>query len=285
MKWDIKKSNTLKERIAENEELMGKLSSITDEVLRKHGIELEGLSYVFEPRVFQIEPGEMTEVAMKSRAAMISAISEDLVVESSGALLDRSIIDFTHSACLPYCGPLDPITLAKLERIRIPEIAAHYSVSKRSTPDPIPPFRLRGTQDPIPPRQTNIFINEMMRRKDLLSDLSESIFRILKEDGIEFSKNEGCVFIPVLFETPIFAQKVAVSKQLPQANGFGPKVYGTPTSLSTKETEIRTFPGIIEYGKVQTVGVIVDRWWWVGIPAPEILKTLDIIRKVNTREL
>lgn len=278
MKWDIKKSNKIRERIAENEELMRKLSSVTEEVLKKHGIELEGLSYVFEPRVFQIDPGEITEVTMKSRAAIGAAISEDLGVKSSGAVLDLSIADFADSLHLPYCGPLDPITLVRLEKIRIPNIVARSSESRilKSSQDPIPTTRVKTMKQ---------FMDQIMGRKELLSEFSESVFGALKEHGIELGKNEGCVFTPVLFETPIFAQKVAVSKKLPAIHEFGPQVLGSPALQSTSDMEIESLPGIIEYGKVQTVGAIINKRWWIGIPAPEILRALDIIREVNIRDL
>lgn len=278
MKWDIKKSNKLRERISENEELMRKLSSVTEEVLKKHGIELEGLSYVFEPRVFQMDPEEITEATMKSRAAMDAAVSEDLVVKSSGAVSGRSIADFFLSR-LPYCGPLDPITLARLEKIRISNIATHLSGS----------WILKTTQDPIPAvdlaKITRQFMDQIMGRKELLRDFSESVFGVLKEYGIEFARNEGCVFVPVLFETPIFAQKVAVSKKLPEIHGFGPQVLGSPALQPTVGGEIESFAGVIEYGNVQTVGVILPKWMIVGIPRPEILRVLDRVREVNGRIL
>lgn len=279
MKWDIKKSNKLRERIAENEELMRKLSSVTEEVLKKHGIELEGLSYVFEPRIFQMDPEEITEATMKSRAALDAAVSEELVVKSLGEVSGRSIADSVYLSRLPYCGPLDPVTLAWLEKIRIPNIAVRNPES----------MILKTTQDPVPAidlaKITRQFMDQIMGKKELLRDFSESVFGVLKEYGIEFARNEGCVFIPVLFETPIFAQKVAVSKKLPEIHGFGPQVLGTPTLQSTVSQEIESSAGVIEYGNVQTVGVTLPRWMIVGIPRPEILRALDIIREVNIRNL
>lgn len=267
MKWDIEKSNMLKEKIAENEELMTKLSSMTDKILKKHNIKLNGFSYVFEPRVFQIDLHEIPEVMMKSRAAMVAAISDDLVGIGSGASLDRSMTALKHLYCLPYCGPIDPTTLAKLEKIRLTEIA-HDSV-----------YEMRSTQDPVP--HAPLLMNQIMGRKELLKELSESIFGILKDNGIELGENEGCVFTPILFETPIFAQKVTSSEKLSKIHGFGPQVYASPTSQSTPTIQVRPFAGVIEHGDVKTVGVVVDSWWWIGIPAPEILSALDAVREYN----
>jgi len=279
MKWDIERSNMLKERIAENEDLMRKLSSVTEEILKKYGIELEGLSYIFEPRVFQMDPEEITEATMKSRAAIDSAVSEDIVVKNSGAVLGRSTADSVYLSRLPYCGPLDPVTLARLEKIRIPNIAVRNSES----------MILKSTQDPVPAADlakiTRQFMDQIMRRKELLRDFSESVFGVLKEYGIEFAKNEGCVFIPIIFETPIFAQKVAVSKKLPEIHGFGPQVLGTPALQPAVGGEIESFAGVIEYENVQTIGVILPRWVIAGIPRPDMLRVLDIIREVNIRNM
>jgi hypothetical protein len=43
---------------------------------------------------------------------------------------------------------------------------------------------------------------------------------------------------------------------------------------------IKPFPGIIEVRDQFLVpGVIFHRWWWIGIPAPELLVALDRIRE------
>jgi hypothetical protein len=240
---------------------------MTNEILKKYNIKLNGFSYIFEPRVFQIDSSEIPEVMLKSREAMVTAISEDLVGVSSGAFLDRSMTALKHSYCLPYCGPLDPITLAKLEKIRISEISHDSVYEVRSTPDPVPP--------------APFLMNQIMGRKELLKELGESIFGALKEHGIELDENEGCVFTPILFETPLFAQKFTASEKVPKTHGFGPQVYVSPASQSTPTIQVRPFAGVIKFDNVETVGVIIDNWWWIGIPAAEILSALDIMREYN----
>ncbi|ODS39357.1 MAG: hypothetical protein A7316_05830 [Candidatus Altiarchaeales archaeon WOR_SM1_86-2] len=257
MKWDIKKSDELKERIAKDEKLMRKLSNSADKVLKKHGVELKGMSYVFEPRVFTMSPKEAPEVMVKARKAMAIAIIEDSYRHGDPAPWKTAKITMK---CLPQCGPLDRFTLDVLEKFRISEVAG---------------------PDPTPWHPSEILIKQIVGNKELLGELSESIFGILEENGIKFEKNEGCVFTPCVFETPIFAQKVAAAERSEQIRGFGPQVYADPhpDPWLTAGIKLRPLPGIIFGPWGPTPGIIIDRWWWIGIPAPEMLHALDVMRE------
>ena len=263
MNWNVKRSDELKEKIAKNEKLMRELSSTADKVLKKHGVELKGMSYVFEPRVFTMDPDEAPEVMMKSRAAMLTAIMEDLIKKGAGVEVDSAIDSLKFMKCLPQCGPLDPVTLRVLEKMRITEKI------ELSDSNPLP--------------ASEALITQIVGNKDLLSELSKSVFSVLEKNGIAFKENEGCVFTPYVFETPIFAQKVGAAESSAHIRGFGPQVYSDPTPQPNIAIKARPFPGIIETLNWHTVGVIVDRWWWIGIPAPEMLRALDVMREMGKR--
>lgn len=258
MKWNIEKSDELKETIAKDGELMGKLSNAVDNVLKNHGIKLGDMSYVFEPRVFTMSPDEAPEVIRKSREAMLVAIIGDLYKKRVAE--DSSIIAAARVPlhCIPYCGGIDPRTLSVLEDFRV----------KEDLDDPVPIIRTSES-----------FIKQIVGNTELLNEFSNSVFEILEGRGIKFEENEGCVFTPVVFETPIFAQKVAVAEQSQQIRGFGPQIYADPTPEPA--IMVRPFPGIIEAPWGPTPGVIIDRWWWIGIPAPEMLRALDVMRGVK----
>ena len=263
MKWDIKRSDEIKEKIASNKELMKELGNAIDNILKKHKVELKGMSYIFEPRVFMMDKNEVAELMMKSRAAMLMAIMEDLIEKGKGAEIESALDGIKVTGCLPQCGPLDPITLHILEKIRI--------IEKIELSD----------SNPLPPSET--LIREIVGNKELLEELSKSIFSILEKHGITFKENEGCVFTPLVFETPIFAQKVGVAESIQQIRGFGPQVYADPNPQPA--IKMRPWPGIIEMPKWQTVGVIIDRWWWTGIPAPEMLRALDVMRRMEHEQM
>lgn len=260
MEWNIEKSDELKETIAKDEELMRELSDTVDEVLKNHGIKLGDMSYVFEPRVFTMSPDEAPEVIRKSREAMHVAIIRDLYkkrVAEDSSIIDPAIVP-RH--CIPYCGGPDPRFLSVLEDFRV----------KKDLDDPVPIIRTSES-----------FIKQIVGDEKLLNEFSKSVFGILESGGIKFGENEGCVFTPVVFETPIFAQKVAVAEHSQQIRRFGPQIYADPTPQPalTARVNLKPFPGIIEAPWGPTPGVIIDRWWWIGIPAPEMLRALDVMRE------
>lgn len=259
MKWDIKRSEELKKRIAEDEKLTRSLSNSVDEILKKYRIELKNMSYVFEPRVFTMSPDEAPEVMIKSSEAMLIELIQDSYKRGFTA---KDILGTWNELlwlCLPECGGMDPLTLRKLEKFRILDVIS---------------------DDPIPVVAPSAgLIKKIVGNRELLTDFSESIFGILEKHGITFKENEGCVFTPVVFETPIFAQKVAVAERTQQIRGFGPQVYADPTPEPAVRAKLRPLPGIIVAPWGPTVGIIWPPWWWIGIPAPEMLRALDIMRE------
>jgi hypothetical protein len=267
MKWNIEKSEEVKKRIAEDEGLMTELSNSIDGVLKKHGIALRNkdMSYVFEPRVFNMKMVEASEVMAKAHEAMFRdfvAWLREKGLTAEG--IRREIRDMLKwgPRCLPECGIIDPTTLRVLEKIRMVSL--------------VEPITLPGDPEPL----TDSLMRQIVGDKDLLTELSESIFGILKEHDISFYEDEGCVFVPCIFETPIFAQRVSIEDKS-QIRGFGPQIYAGPSAQSA--IRIKPFPGIIEIRGVirPTPGVFIDPKWWIGIPAPEMLHALQLMREVE----
>lgn len=261
MEWNIKRSMKVKRKIAENPELMAAMAKKVEAIFKEFKVKFSGMSYVFEPRVFSMNPKEAPEILNRSRAAMLKAILDDLLVASDGNGMDMAIDVSKYRACLPQCGPMDPFSIRILEKLRI---------------------RKNIEDDPVPIKTSDQLMRRIVGNKDLMQALSKALFNLLQRADIKFSKKEGCVFTPVVFQSPVYAQKVGMAADISEMRGFGPQLYAfadpTPEPSAVK---IKPFPGIIEILKEQTLipGVIIDRWWWIGIPAPELLQALDVIRK------
>ncbi len=252
MKWDIGRSNEVKQEILENEKLMQRLSETVADILKEFGINLEGMSYIFEPRVFRVDEDEMPEIQIKSHKAKINALINYWKYGNIVEIFEEE----KFPKPTPVAGPLDPIRLSMIEKYRI-----HKESSVMD--DPVPIIR---TSDSL--------IQSIVGNKELLTTLSESIFNLLEENKIMFNKDEGCLFVPALFETPIYAQVVSEVKEFEQVRGFGPAVLADPTPEPAQ-------PGIIRIGDDLTVGLAIKDILWVGIPAPEMMRALDILRKIQ----
>lgn len=261
MKWNIEKSMKIKRRIATKPKLMAQLMEHTEDCFKEFKIKLSGMSYVFEPRIFSMDPKEAPEITNRSRSAMLTAITESMVVERAGTNMAAAIDMSKYRACIPQCGPMDPFSLKILERLRI---------------------RTKVSDDPIPIKSSDQLMRKIVGNRQLMRTLSEGIFKILQESGIKFNKHEGCVFTPVVFQAPVYAQKVGEAAKFSEIPGFGPQLYaGADPTPEPAVTALKPFPGIIEMqrGQILLPGVIIDRWWWIGIPAPELLEALQRIRK------
>lgn len=262
MEWNIKKSNKLKKIIATDPKLMTAMARRVDEVFRKHDVRLPGMSYMFEPRVFSFSNKEVTQLGARSRAAMLEALMDDLVIRDSGISMEAVIDHSRFTACIPQCGPLDPASLKVLEKLRIIDEVA---------------------DDPIPIRTSGALMRRIVSDRKLMTALTEALFPVLEEADIRFGKGEGCVFTPVVFPTPVYAQKIGAARRMTEVRGFGPQLYvrANPTP-EPAVVRLKPLPGIIELGarkRYLTPAVIIDRWWWIGIPAPELLRALDLVRK------
>ncbi len=252
MKWNIEKSKRLKEKIANDTKLMKELSERVENTFQEFGVDFKDMSYVFEPRVFSMEDGEVVEVSRKSLPALLSAMFEYI---SAATINEIAILKYL---CLPQCGPLDPYHLQILEKLRIREIVV---------------------DEPV---RTSV---QLMRRiigdSRLHARLSEALFEPLIERDY-LGKQDGCVFTPIVFPAPLFAQKVAKAKSMDEITGFGPQLYDFADVKSSAGLGTRPLPGIIEIESQRlTPGVVIDNWWWVGIPAPELLRALEKIREVG----
>ncbi|KAF5432878.1 hypothetical protein C5S36_07820 [Candidatus Methanophagaceae archaeon] len=83
--------------------------------------------------------------------------------------------------------------------------------------------------------------DRILRDKELLRDLSEKIAEILK-GKVEIGKDEAYTFVPLVYEKSVFA----------------PAIFAAPVRL---------------VGKTER-----PPWWWMGLPAPEILQHLEKYR-------
>ena len=252
MKWNIKKSDEIKLRIAKDEELMKALSSQIEDIFMKHKIKLGNKSYLFEPRVFMVEPEELPEFGVKSRAALTKAVLSNFFDSGEGYYAEDI---WRYIIRKPFPGIPNPVFLGKIEKFRIAELD-----------------RVTIIQDSLDLTE-NIIGNKVM-----MTELSNAIFETLQSRDIAFGNNEGCIFVPIVTEKPVYAQKVGVAKQVSAVRGFGPQVIADPIP-----EPIMPVPGIVEVTiggvRVLTPGIIAKRWWWVGIPAPELLQGLDVLRQ------
>ena len=261
MQWNSQKSMELKSKIAQNPELMEKLTRCVEKVFEEFKVELPGASFVFEPRIFSLKSGDAPELASRSRAAMLSELLNNLAEEAPGNSITDILDSDRFRACLPQCGPMDPISLKILEKLRIRDLVE---------------------DDPVPVRESGQLMRRITGNTKLLAALSKGLFAELEAAGITFGRQEGCVFTPIVFEAPVYAQKIGAVSEFARMEGFGPQIYAAadPTPEPAAAMRIKPFPGIIEVRDQFLVpGVIFRRWWWIGIPAPELLVALDRIRE------
>lgn len=268
MKWNIKRSLELKKAITTNRDLMQELSRTVETLLKDHKIDLSNKSYVFEPRVFNYTQQEIPEISVKAREVLFKTLLDELIaggiiIDGAAARLAREWHEYI-SKCIPECGGLDPIFLEKLNFLRIHEFIA---------------------DDPIPIVNSLDLIKLMVGNPKLMVNFSQRVFALLGKHGIKFDENEGCVFTPLVFDPPVYAQKVGTTKQASNLRGFGPQILADsnplPPGLSHSiHMKVPPFPGIIDGPWGLTPGTIIDRWWWVGIPAPELLSALDKMRNL-----
>ncbi len=254
MKWNIQKSEELKLQIAKNEKLLNELSKVTHEILLKHRILLNGYSYILEPRIFSYDRRETPEIAVSARENMLKEMVEEHFRKN--VYLDD---DFSnHVRCIPECGIVSPKILELFEKLRIKEIK---------------------NDSPVNISDSIALIDNIVGNRLLLNELSETIFVLLSKHNIVLSENEGCVFTPFVFETPVYAQKIrkSVTDDNLRGRGFGPQVLENPNPQPA--LSLKPFPGIIEHADEFLIPtVILKKWWWVGIPAPEMLIALEKIR-------
>jgi hypothetical protein len=251
MKFNIERSNEIKMNIAQNRKLMGDLSAKITGLFKKHKIDLGRNSYLFEPRVFTVAANELPEIVLKSREALAQHLIADFYARGEGYYWEES----------PYKIPKIPLEgiyarehLVMMEKLRIADFVRTEAIENSAQ-----------------------LARSIVGNKTLMNELTEAIFPILEEHNIRFAKNESCVFTPMVAETPPYVQKVGVAKSAYEVRGFGPQV------LAESDQQASLIkPGVIEIltetGHIMTAGIIAKRWWWIGIPSPELLVGLDAIR-------
>ena len=259
MKWNIKKSNDIKLRIAKDEKLMEALSSQIATLFSKHKVQLGDKTYLFEPRIFSVDKEELPFLSTKSREAFTQAVISDMFARLEGDYVDELATNIPIFE--PEIGIPSPEFLMRIEDLRIYSFVENKRIYSSSS-----------------------LARAIVGNKDLMTALSTSVFGILKDHNIVFGENEGCLFTPIVTERPVYAQKVAVAETAREVRGFGPKVL---TVMDSNPLPARTLsranPGLLELkldgDNILTAGIIIDRWWWIGIPAPEFLQGLRVMRK------
>lgn len=256
MEWDINETEKLKNTIVEDEELMTQLSKGVNDVLKKHGVNMGDMSYVFEPQIFTTTPKEAPKFKIHSqKATAVTIFTENQY---------KTFPIKVH----PISGPLNPEVYRELDKLRV------STNIMKSSPDPVPP-KIQDSED---------LIKQIVNDPKLIEELNEVIFGTLKTKGITFSETKGCVFTPAVFEKPTHAQIAGTLEDVKQVRGFGPKIHAEPAMSSMMKK--KPFPGIIEsklissakISKFTMPGVMIDQRWWIGIPAVEILNALETIR-------
>ncbi len=97
-------------------------------------------------------------------------------------------------------------------------------------------------------RNSSELRDRIIRDKELLRDLSEKIAKIL-EGKVEIGEDETYTFVPFVYEKPIFAPEI-----------FAGPVRRVGETESSPQWQC-WWP-----------------WWWIGLPAPEILRHLEKYR-------
>lgn len=94
------------------------------------------------------------------------------------------------------------------------------------------------------------FRDRILEDENLLKNLSEKISGIL-EGKVEINEDESYTFVPLVYKKPVFVPELFI----------GPVV------------------GILPHEHIGPLqGIIIPRWWWQGIPSPEILHHLEKYR-------
>lgn len=268
MKWNIKRTMELKKAITANRDLMQELSKVVKALLKEYKIDLANKSYVFEPRVFNYTQKEIPEISVKAREMLFKSLLDERI--AGGIIIDGAVARVAREwreyffKCIPECGGLDPRFLKYLDSLRINDWIS---------------------DDPIPVIQSYDLIKVMVGNRKLMDNFSQKVFPMLERNGIKLNENEGCVFTPLVFDTPAYAQKVGTTRQTSTLRGFGPQILADSNPLPPGPSQsirlrIQPFPGIIDGPWGSTPGIIIDRWWWIGIPAPELLVALDKMRNM-----
>ncbi len=95
------------------------------------------------------------------------------------------------------------------------------------------------------------FRDRILKDEKLLNNLSEKISDIL-EGKVEIGEDESYTFVPLVYEKPVFV----------------PELFAGPVVGILPHEHIGPLQGII----------VPWRWWWQGIPSPEILHYLEKYR-------
>ncbi len=243
MEWLVEETEKLKGIIAKDEKLMRVLSEKIDNLLKEYGVKLkDNETFVFVPRVFRAVRKEMDEIQVKAIESMLE------LIERSG--IEEKIVKIR---CLPECGIPDPNHLRILESLRIKDEEI---------------------------REGDI-AKQIVSNKKLMMELSNAIFGALEERGIRFRGSTGCVFVPYVFEKPVFAQRIRLkgSTFSPEILTFAPEIIESKSM--DRRIVLKPLPGIIvnpPWGEIPGV-IIPPRIPLVGIPAPEFLLALDRLRE------
>jgi hypothetical protein len=253
MKFNITKSNEIKRTIALDKTLLKNLSNTIAEILKKHNIDLGKNSYIFEPRVFVAEAKELPYIEKNSVKAFTKHVLEDFISRENDLRWEeyrfkvpRISIDGIYPK--PYLDLMDKLRI--VDNIKLKEI-----------------------------KNTQSLIRGISGNRKLMGELSEAIFPMLEEKGMQLDKGETCVFVPVVAPTPTYIQKLGVKQSLEQLNGFEPFVFAKASVKPSFEPQA----GLIIIDDLlakpfDAAAIFIDRRWTIGIPSPELIRDLSIFR-------
>lgn len=263
VRWNPEESQQFKTAILSNEKLMRELSEATTSILKSHQIDYPGMSYIFEPHVFEMDTAVAGDLSLSSSEALAQAI---LVQLFQGHTSVGAYAEAEHFDPMSFCGPMNRITLDLLEKYRLVD-----RLADDPTPEPI-------IESPAK-KQVLGLMRQIVSNKVLMEELSTSLDNILQTNGITVKENQGYVFVPVLFETPIYAQKIGEFDDLEQLRAFGPRIVANP---NTDRIPLEPISGIIAIklaGQQYLVPAVNMQFrWYEGIPAPEMLRAMNVMR-------
>jgi hypothetical protein len=264
--WNPEASQELKRRIATDVKLMKELTQVIQSSFEKHQIDLKDHSYLFEPRIFELGSHNKSSLWEDASGELARALFTQLyhfepLVLNLAAETSYQEIRYPWS----LVGPLDPDFLRILEKHRLLD----------SIKDTLNQFK----DDPVPISPTLSVMQQIVNNHTLLQEISEGIFGVLAQNGIQFQDNQSCVFVPIVFEAPVYAQQIGMVSQIEDIKGFGPEIYSDSNPLPAKVADAGLIKVMTPANAVFVPAIRIRDIWIEGIPAPEMLRALDVMRE------
>jgi hypothetical protein len=258
--WNIEASNDLKRQIITNPQLISELNEVIKVNFEEHGVDLTSRSYIFEPKVFEIDNyASNGELDIKDAVTLFQKLYQFHPEKLNTAIQEIPGIRFPF----PEVGPLDPDFLNILKKYRLIDSLKQTVKIVSSAP------YLDST--------TLNFMQNILDNEKLLDGISNGIAKTLKDHGVKLGDNQSYVFVPYVFETPVYAQVIDEIEAGKLSNVFN------PTNLTSTQFEANTvsagFVRVMDHPAIKLFpAAVIKDFMIAGIPAPELLKGLDAIK-------